>query len=101
MPRIGGRRAPIRCRELFEAGQQRDLVPLFTIQHQFVRLESELWSVGSSAPHMDGAYDKMLTKLGLLPEFPLRLLSPYTSFDESDYLAMKKVLDDGWREWIR
>jgi dihydrodipicolinate synthase/N-acetylneuraminate lyase len=93
--------APLRCRELFEAGQERDLVPLFTIQHQFVRLESELWSVGSSVPHMDGAYDKMLTKLGMLPEFPLRLLSPYASFDDSDYRAMKKVLDDGWRDWIR
>ena len=87
--------APIRCRELFEAGQKRDLVPLFTIQHQFARLEAELWAVGSSAPHMDGAYDKMLTKLGMLPDFPLRLLSPYTSFEESDYLAMKQVLDDG------
>ena len=61
-------------------------------QHQFARLESELWAVGSSVPHMDGAFDKMLTKLGMLPDFPLRLLSPYTSFEESDYLAMKALL---------
>ena len=76
-------------------------MPLFTIQHQFVRLESELWSVGSDVPHMDGAYDKMLTKLGMLPDFPLRLLSPYASFQEADYLAMKRVLDEKWRDWIR
>ena len=38
---------------------------------------------------MDGAYDKMLTKLGMLPDFPLRLLPPYQSFTDEDYLAMK------------
>ena len=50
---------------------------------------------------MDGAYDKMLVKLGMIPEFPLRLLSPYQSFDEDDYRAMKAVLDANWRDWIR
>ena len=50
---------------------------------------------------MDGAYDKMLTKLGMLPDFPLRLLSPYTSFTDDDYRAMKTVLDANWRDWIR
>ena len=40
--------------------------------------------------HMDGAYDKMLVKLGMLPEFPLRLLSPYQSFEDEDYRAMKR-----------
>jgi len=57
--------------------------------------------VGRKGPHMDGAYDKMLTKLGMLPDFPLRLLPPYQSFDDDDYRAMKKVLDDKWRDWIR
>ena len=64
-------------------------------------LDRESVGVALTAPHMDGAYDKMLTKLGMLPDFPLRLLSPYTSFKDDDYRAMKEVLDDGWRDWIR
>ena len=92
---------PVRCRELFEACQRRDVETMFTLQHQFERLGTDLWSVGSPKPHMDGAYDKMLTKLGMIPEFPLRLLSPYVSFGEEDYRAMKKVLDEKWRDWIR
>jgi hypothetical protein len=51
---------------------------------------------------MDGAYDKMLTKLGMLPDFPLRLLSPYTSFSDDDDRAMKAVIEQPeWKAWIR
>jgi dihydrodipicolinate synthase/N-acetylneuraminate lyase len=92
---------PIRCRELWEAGQKRDIVPLFTLQHEFQQLSDDLWPAASSTPHMDGAYDKMLTKLGMLPEFPLRLLPPYQSFTDDDYRAMKRVLDEKWAAWIR
>ncbi len=96
-----GELTPVRCRELFDAGQARDVETLFRLQHDLERLATDLWAVGSSRPHMDGAYDKMLTKLGMIPEFPLRLLSPYVSFGEDDYLAMKRVLDERWADWVR
>jgi dihydrodipicolinate synthase/N-acetylneuraminate lyase len=92
---------PERCRELFQAGQRRDVEPLFRLQHEFEQISSDLWAVGRKGVHMDGAYDKMLTKLGMLPDFPLRLLSPYQSFTDEDFHAMKAVLDDKWRDWIR
>jgi dihydrodipicolinate synthase/N-acetylneuraminate lyase len=92
---------PQRCRELFDAGVRRDVEPLFRLQHEFAKLSAELWAVGRPGIHMDGAYDKMLVKLGMIPEFPLRLLSPYQSFDEDDYQRMKAVLEAGWRDWIR
>ena len=51
---------------------------------------------------MDGAYDKMLTKLGMLPDFPLRLLSPYQSFTDDDYRAMQAVIESpNWKDWFR
>ena len=50
--------------------------------------------------HMDGAYDKMLVKLGMLPEFPLRLLSPYTGYTEEDYRACRRVLDERYPDWL-
>jgi len=92
---------PLRCRELFEAGQRRDIETLFRLQHEMAQLDSDIWSVGNPSVHMDGAYDKMLTKLGMLPEFPLRLLSPYQSFTDEEYRAMKAILDSRWRDWIR
>jgi dihydrodipicolinate synthase/N-acetylneuraminate lyase len=92
---------PQRCRELFDAGTRRDIEPLFRLQHEFAKLSGELWAVGQPGIHMDGAYDKMLVKLGMIPEFPLRLLSPYQSFDDEDYRSMRRVLDERWRDWIR
>jgi dihydrodipicolinate synthase/N-acetylneuraminate lyase len=97
-----GELTPVRCRELWEACGQRDVVTMFELQHAFQRLSSAIWAAGTSAPHMDGAYDKMLTKLGMLPDFPLRLLSPYTSFTDDDYRAMKAVIEQPeWKAWIR
>jgi dihydrodipicolinate synthase/N-acetylneuraminate lyase len=96
-----GELTPGRCREYFDAGVRRDVEPLFRLQTDFERISADLWSVGRKGIHMDGAYDKMLTKLGMLPEFPLRLLSPYQSFTDEDYEAMKAVLDAKWRDWIR
>jgi dihydrodipicolinate synthase/N-acetylneuraminate lyase len=92
---------PERCREMFAAGEAKDVETLFGLQHEFARISDDLWSLARPGVHMDGAYDKMLVKLGMIPEFPLRLLSPYQSFEEEDYRAMKRVLDERWRAWIR
>jgi hypothetical protein len=42
----------------------------------------------------------MLVKLGMLPEFPLRLLSPYQSFTDADYQACKRFLEDRYSDWL-
>ena len=49
---------------------------------------------------MDGAYDKMLCRLGLLPEFSLRLLSPYQGFSETDYEACRRVMETRHPAWL-
>ena len=66
---------------------------LFELQTEFQRLNTDLWKHVRTGPHMDGAYDKMLVKLGLLADFPLRLLSPYQSFDDDDYRACRQALE--------
>ncbi len=86
--------------EFFEAGQRQDVETLFKMQHQFETLNTDLWEAAASTPHMDGAYDKMLTKLRMLPDFPLRLLSPYQSFTDDDYRAIKRVLDERYGDWV-
>jgi hypothetical protein len=85
---------------LFEAGRTRDAGELMRLQHDFQRLATDLWSKPKPGPHMDGAYDKMLVKLGMLPDVPLRLLSPYRGFDEDDYRACLRFLQDEYADWL-
>ena len=91
---------PHRCRELLEAGRTKDLERLIDLLKGFHQVGLDLWSAPKSGPHIDGCYDKMLCKLGLLPEFPLRLLSPYQGFDESDYQACKRVMETRYPDWL-
>jgi dihydrodipicolinate synthase/N-acetylneuraminate lyase len=85
---------------LFEAGRTGDAGELMRLQHAFQRMGTELWEQPAPGPHMDGAYDKMLVKLGMLPEFPLRLLSPYQGFTEDDYRACRRFLDERYADWL-
>lgn len=92
--------SPHRTRELFEAGRNRDVPRLFMLQHEFQRMQSALWAAPTTAVHMDGAYDKMLVKLGMLPDFPLRLLSPYEGFTQVDYEACRALLESRFPDWL-
>ncbi|MBA2315693.1 MAG: dihydrodipicolinate synthase family protein [Chloroflexi bacterium] len=92
--------SPRMTNALFEAGQTRDAAELMRLQHAFQRLGTDLWAQPAPGPHMDGAYDKMLVKLGMLPEFPLRLLSPYQGFTEDDYRACRRLLETDYRAWL-
>jgi dihydrodipicolinate synthase/N-acetylneuraminate lyase len=85
---------------LFEAGRDRNQAALYELQHEFQRMSTGLWEQVSAGPHMDGAYDKLLVKLGLLPEFPLRLLSPYLGFGEADYQAARRFLLESHPDWL-
>lgn len=85
---------------LFEAGRSRDAGELMRLQHAFQAMSTGLWAQPAPGPHMDGAYDKMLVKLGMLPEFPLRLLSPYQGFTEDDYRACRSYLLEHYAAWL-
>ena len=92
--------SPRMTRALFEAGRTRDTGELMRLQHAFQAMGTELWAQPAPGPHMDGAYDKMLVKLGMLPDFPLRLLSPYQGFTEDDYHACRRLLDEKYADWL-
>ena len=85
---------------LFEAGRTQEAGELMRLQHAFQKMGTDLWAAPAPGPHMDGAFDKMLVKLGMLPEFPLRLLSPYRGFTEDDYLACRRLLEEKYPEWL-
>lgn len=90
---------PERTRQLFKAGREGRVEELFRLQHDFQAMSDGLWAQVAPGPHMDGAFDKMLVKLGFLQEFPLRLLSPYESLTDADYQACRRFLvahHPGW-----
>lgn len=91
---------PHRCRELFEAGRSKDVPRLMGLLKGFHDLGLDLWAAPQPGPHMDGSYDKMLCRLGLLPEFPLRLLSPYQGFTEADYAACRRIMEERYPDWL-
>ena len=92
---------PHRTRELFEACRDRDVERMFRLAHAFRAMETALWETPRPGPHMDGAFDKMLVKLGVLEDFPLRLLSPYRGFTDDDYRACLAMLRERFPDWLR
>lgn len=84
--------APRWCHELFDAAVADDAATVARIGAAFVALGNALWAVPDPGPHMDGAYDKMLTRLGGLAAFPLRLLPPYRGFTEDDADRCRAVI---------
>ncbi len=91
---------PARTRELFEACAARDTAAMLRLQHGFQALATRLWAVVGEGPHMDGAFDKMLVRLGIDERFPLRLLSPYAWFTEADHEACRALVEGPLAEWL-
>ena len=50
-------------------------------------------------PLMDGAYDKVLMRLGGV-DMPLRLLSPYESFSEEVFEECRAILHSKFAHWL-
>jgi dihydrodipicolinate synthase/N-acetylneuraminate lyase len=92
--------APAKTRALFEAGRTRDVADLFERSHEVQRMQTALWAAPVSRPHMDGAFDKMLVKLGMLPDFPLRLLSPYIGYSDDDFRRCRELLQTRFPDWL-
>lgn len=59
--------------------------------HQFIKN-----TLGTEA-HMDGAYDKLYSKIRD-PNFPLRLLPPYSSASDETFAKLRRGLPARWRQ---
>jgi dihydrodipicolinate synthase/N-acetylneuraminate lyase len=77
--------APEATKALLEAGRLRQVERLFRLQHFFHDLLHGVLGDLLTLDRIDGAYDKLLVKLGGLDEMPLRLLSPYQGFSEEQF----------------
>lgn len=95
-----GPMTPHKAKELFEAGRRRDVATLFALQKRFHDLLQEMLGPLLKEDRMDGAYDKILTRLGGLDAMPLRLLSPYQGFTEAQYQTARKILQERFPEFV-
>ena len=73
----------------------------FELHHRFHVMSTDLWGAVPAGPHMDGAFDKMLVKLRMSPDFPLRLLSPYKGFTDDDYRTFRRLLEERYPEFLQ
>lgn len=82
---------PRALHRMIELAQCGDIAELFRLHAQLEQVDNEILAPARYACWMDGAWDKMRIRLGGVPDFPLRLLSPYTAIPEETYQACAAV----------
>jgi dihydrodipicolinate synthase/N-acetylneuraminate lyase len=95
-----GPMTPHKAKALFAAGLKGDLVAMFALQKEFHDMLHGALGPLLAEGRIDGAYDKLLVRLGGLEEMPLRLLSPYQGFSEEQYQACKRIMQERFAEWL-
>jgi dihydrodipicolinate synthase/N-acetylneuraminate lyase len=95
-----GPMSPHKAIALFEAGRTGQLEQMFTLQKEFHDMMYSVLGPVLPAGRIDGAYDKLLVRLGGLESMPLRLLSPYQGFTEEQYQQCKAILHSQFPDWV-
>ena len=95
-----GPMSPHKAKALFAAGRSEDSEQLLQLQHAIHNVIRDVLGPLLAEGRMDGAYDKVLVRLGGLEAMPLRLLSPYQGFTEEQYQACKQVLHEKYPDWV-
>lgn len=87
-----------RLRELFDAGQRRDVATLTTIQRECQIVLKTLFEVVPEG-RIDGAYDKLFEKM-YDRAFPLRLLPPYVGSTDEEFTQFVRLLHSRLPDWV-
>ncbi len=90
---------PTRTKQFFELGRTRQIEKLFLAQKDYLSMVDEILQPMLGPERMDGAYDKMLVRLGGV-DMPLRLLSPYESLSEDVFVECNRILHVKYPDWI-
>jgi dihydrodipicolinate synthase/N-acetylneuraminate lyase len=93
-----GPMVPAKTFEFFEYGRTKQFDKLFTFQAEYLRMVEDVIAPMRKVDLIDGAYDKVLVRLGGIP-MPLRLLSPYEGFSEEVYEQCRQTLDTRYSSW--
>lgn len=90
---------PRRTQEYFQYGQTRQFDKLFPMFREHMEFIEDFIKATAGKDLIDGAYDKMLVRLGGM-DFPPRLLSPYEWFSEDVFHSCQKVIREKWSKWL-
>lgn len=90
---------PCPAKKLFAYGRERDISNLFQFQKDYLEMVETVIAPMRRTPLMDGAYDKVLMRLGGV-NMPLRLLSPYESFSEEVFQECRNILCSRFPAWL-
>ncbi len=94
-----GKLLPLLARRFFDLGVARRFESLFPLLVEYHRLTDEiLLEPAAGLTLMDGAYDKAMVRLAM-PEFPLRLLSPYDTMPDAVFARCQRALEP-YRRWM-
>lgn len=87
------------ARTYFEAGCRRDEALLSETSREASELITELLKLVGPDTHMDGAFDKLFSRIND-PGFPLRLLPPYQCTTETVFNQFVQMLKEKYPRWI-
>ncbi|MFO1540429.1 MAG: dihydrodipicolinate synthase family protein [Chloroflexota bacterium] len=76
--------APERSWALFHAGAEGRTAEAVAHGAWFTRLNEEVFAEAMADARIDGTYDKAIVRLRAVPDFPLRMLSPYLCLDDAE-----------------
>ena len=86
--------------EFFEAAIHGREAEVCEFSRQYASMvEDLLLSLAPGESRIDGAYDKVIVRLGGFEQMPLRLLSPYQCFTEEAFQASKRILHERYPDW--
>ena len=88
-----------RAAEYFRAGVERDLVTLNAMLVELNEIRQHLGAAIGPGPHMDGAYDKLFSRIHV-PDFPLRLLPPYVGASDEAFERYVGILRTQFPAWL-
>ncbi len=84
--------APQRSWEMFHAAHEGRTADAVQLGDWFRRLSDEVFAPAMVDMRIDGTYDKAIVRLGPIPDFPLRMLSPYRSLSETEVETCRAIL---------
>jgi dihydrodipicolinate synthase/N-acetylneuraminate lyase len=87
-----------RAWQLVEAGVQRDYPKLIQFVHELKGVAKGLVAA-TDDPKIDGAYDKLLFRM-VDPQFPLRMLPPYSANTEAQADQYRSFLQERFPQWL-
>lgn len=90
---------PRRARQYFEAGVAREVDTLRTMRAELMGMHTEMIGAIGSTPYIDGAYDKLFSRMQI-KDFPLRLLPPYQFVSDAAFERFVAVLREKYPAWL-